>query len=193
MSKASESNRQIAKYVASVFGGTPSVTRYWDDARKSSIPLLCAEDAPQSGTRSYSTVGLSDYPLLRNGKDTGIRVELVSACGTNHPHLDNALATAAFCILNSKWFCVPGVVFPDVLAMYSSTKAMQHMLFVAPFLWEGGPQGLEVGKQHVAWLQGVPISHQERRFAEEHGAEELKKRFLQEQIDVFDLARKSVV
>jgi antitoxin YqcF len=193
MSDVSEANRQLARYIAGALGGSPKVTRFWDEPNRSHVDILCAADAPQKGVRSYSTLGLSDWPLYRDGKDFGVRIELVGACGANQKHFDNALSTAAFNIINSKWFCAPGVIFPDVLAMYKASKTMRHFLFVPPFLWGDAPEPQHVGGKRVDWLMAVPVSDDELALAKREGPAKLEDIFLQEQIDVFDLARKSVV
>ena len=36
------------------------------------------------------------------------------------------LSTAAFCIINSKWFCYPGAIFPDIVSMYLKSSKIKH-------------------------------------------------------------------
>jgi hypothetical protein len=136
MPEVSESGRAIARTVAGVFGGTPTVIRYWDDDHRSSIDLMEAVDAPQKETTSYSTIGLSDWPLIDTGVEYPARLEITAACGTGFEDFGNAIATAALNIINSQWFCYPCAVFPDTLAMYAASMAMRRFFFVSPFLWE---------------------------------------------------------
>ena len=93
MVSVSEDNKLIAKYVTDAFGGAPKVNRFWDDDHKSHIDIASCSNAPQGGATSYSTVGLSDAPLYKDGQEYGVRVEIVGACGSRFQNFDNALST----------------------------------------------------------------------------------------------------
>lgn len=192
MSDVSDENKKLARTVAAAFGGKPSVTRYWDDNHQSYVDLLVSIDQPQTGVTSYSTIGLSDHLLIKDGKDFGVRVEFVGACGAGFTKFDNIIATAAFCVINSKWFCYPGAIFPNVVGMYEASTTLKHILFVPPFLWEDKLKTMEMRGKKVAWLLVVPISDQEMEFAEKAGSDSLEKLFVEKQIDIFDLNRVSV-
>ena len=193
MPAVSETNKQVARAAAKAFGGSPRVWKFWDDNHESSVDILSCENRPLDGVTSFSTVGLSDWPLYMEGKEYGARLEMVGACGNGFERFDNALATAAFCVINSGWFCYPGAIFPEVLAMHEASATMRHFLFVPPFLWEGELTTMELEEKTLAWLLAVPISDEELAFAESSGSDELEKLFQERQIDVFDLARPSVV
>jgi hypothetical protein len=189
----SAANKTIARIVSEVFGGIPKVVRYWDGDHKSHVDILTCEDRPQNGVISYSTVGLSDWPLYRGEEEYGVRLEIVGACGSTFTSFDNALSTAAFCIINSKWFCFPGAVFPDVLSMYDCSPTMQHFMFVPPFLWENDLKTIDLEEKKVTWLLAIPISEAERAFANDNGSEKLEDLFVERQIDVFNLCRPSEI
>lgn len=187
-----EKNKIIAKYLANTFGGKPSVYDFWDDNHSSSIPILSCVNSPLSGVTSYSTIGLSDKQIISDSKNN-LGVELVGACGTNFKNFDNALATAAFCIINDNLTCSPGVVFPDILSMYKLSSTMKHILFVPPFIWENELETISIEDKTIAWLLAIPISDEEKKFAEEKGSETLEDLFEKKQIDVYDLERRSVI
>ena len=191
----SKASRELARYAAGVFGGKPEVTRFLDDGNQSHVDILVADDAPLKGVRSYSTLGLSEWPVYRHGVDFGVRIELVGACRAKHKNFHTALATAAFDIIRYKQHCAPGVIFRDVLGMYNVSKTMKHFFFVPPFLWGNkGPVLQRVaGGRKVEWLMAVPISDAEAGFAQQEGPVKLEELFVREQIHVFDLERKSVV
>jgi antitoxin YqcF len=86
----------------------PPVHRFWDENKESSVFILEATDRPQDGVASYATIGLSDRPLMFKRREFDTRVELVDACGSAFSGFANVLATAAFCVINSGWFCAPG-------------------------------------------------------------------------------------
>jgi antitoxin YqcF len=186
-------NREIAKAAARAFGGDPRITRFWDDNRSHYVDILACVDRPHPGITSYSTVNLSDWPLEREGKEYGVRLEMVGACRSIFREFANALATSAFCIINSKWFCYPGAVFPDVLAMYDPDSPMRHFMFVPPFLWESELKTMRFASKSVAWLLAVPIYENEREYASSNGSEKLEARFVEQQIDIFDLGRSSAL
>jgi hypothetical protein len=190
----SQARRELARYAAGVFGGKPEVTRFLDDGNKSHVDILVAQDAPLKGVRSYSTLGLSDWPVYRNGVDFGVRIELVGACRAKHERFDTALAMAAFDIIRFKKHCAPGVIFTDVLTAPQASKTMKHFFFVPPFLWGNkGPVVQRVAGRKVEWLMAVPISDAEAQLAQQEGPVKLEELFVREQIHVFDLERKSVV
>lgn len=190
---ASTANKLIAKTAAQAFGGSPTVTRFWDDRRSSHVDVLSCGDRPQPGVTSYATVGLSDWPLFQDGVEYKARLEITGACGSSFEGFDHALATAAFAIINSRWFCFPGAIFPDVLSINQSSPTMRHLLFAPPFLWEDELPTLHLEDKTVAWLLAVPISEEERALAEHTSADELQDLFEERQIDLFDLERPSVV
>ncbi|MDR3613900.1 MAG: suppressor of fused domain protein [Candidatus Obscuribacterales bacterium] len=194
MRQISELRRAVGKHVMSAFSiAKPSVREFWDDKRTSVVDILMMTDNPQSGVNSYATIGLSESPMLRDGKEFPTRLELVGACGSAFRDMDKVLATAAFCVINSDWFCAPGIIFPDVMDMYGLSTTMSDIYFSQPFLWEDKLHSTTIEGKTVAWLLAVPVSKRETEFAREHGSNELEKLFERQDIDIFDYNRVSVV
>jgi hypothetical protein len=191
MSTTPDANKVIARYVAGVFGGKPSVIRYWNDTRDRSIDLLTCVDRPVAGVTSYCTLGLSDHPVLLDD-DRRVPVELVGACATACEGFANALTTAAFVAMANEWQCTPGSVLQNALDMYKLSRTLKHFLFLPPFLWST-LKALKVDGREVHWLMAVPISDEEYRFWKEHGSDALESQFESAQIDVFDINRASAV
>lgn len=192
MANISEENKQIARRLAAIFEGKPIVNRYWDEAENSFVDLVTCADQPCEGVTSYGTVGLSDHPLIQNGTEFSARLELVGASANSTTVFPNILTTAAFYIINEKWFCCPGAVLQNAVAMYESSLDMQHLIFVSPFLWDD-LQTVQYENKTVAWLLAVPISENERQYAEEKGTDALEDLFEQHQIDIYDLSRLSLL
>jgi antitoxin YqcF len=192
MTTISESNKHIAKVIVEAFGGKPRITRYWDDNHASFVDIAICPDRPQPGTSSVSTIGLSDSKLYDNDIEYGTRVELVGTATSTFTELANVVATAAFCIINSRWFCSPGAIFPDIVAMYRQSDT-KHLFFTPPFLWEDKLPTLRLPDKTVSWLLCVPISDPEREFAVRNGWDKLEDLFVQRQIDIFDIDRVSEV
>lgn len=62
-----------------------------------------------------------------------------------------------------------------------------------PFLWEGQLQTIDFSDKKVAWLLAVPISEKEYLFAQQNGSNKLEDLFEQNEIDIFDIKRDSVL
>ncbi|MEU6130987.1 suppressor of fused domain protein [Saccharopolyspora sp. NPDC047091] len=192
MSDVTADNRAIARAVVTEFGTKPTVARFWDDREHGSVDILECADSPTEGVTSCSTLGLSDHPLMRDGSEYSVRAEVVGAGATDNSKFPNIISTIAFFIINDKWFCSPGSTFPNVVSMYYPEATMRHILFVPPFLWKDNLETLRFPDKTVAWLQAVPISENEKQYAEANGPEALEDIFVDHQIDVFDLNRTSV-
>ena len=193
MTDISKDNKILAKTILKVFGGSPQIHRYWDDAENSHVEILNCHKSPQHNLNSYATIGLSDHQLLVEGKPQDFRLEIVAACSSDVSEFPNILSTAAFCIINSKWSCFPGAVFPDVVEMFDCSKTMKHLMFVPPFIWENDLESLSLETKTIAWLLALPISEKEFQFVEDFGPARLEEVFQGEQIDIFNINRPSAV
>ncbi len=190
---ASDENRLVAQMIAGAFGNKPSVLRYWDNLHEHFVDVASVVDSPFDGITSYGTIGLSDWPLPQQDVNESLRVEMLGACRSRVKDFVNILATAAFCVINSRWGCFPGAIFDDVVSMHYSESSLSHMMFVSPFLWEDKLETLRLHDKTVAWLLGVPISDAERSYAEVNGATALENAFQQNDIDIFNIDRPSVL
>ena len=185
---------ELANHVASAMRvKKPPISRYWDENERSSIYILEAADHPRSGVVSYATIGLSDHPLMFREREFGARVELVGACSSSFTGFANLLSTAAFCVINSGWFCAPGIIFPDIVSMYKSSNTLSDIYFTHPFLWNESLRSTLIGDRQLAWLLAVPVSKEEAAFAKSYGAQRLEALFEEKNIDIYDLNRASVV
>lgn len=188
-----EEKRIAFKEAIRVFSGSPVVEQYLDEENKSNVDILTCKGVPYEGINSYATMGtLSVKPKLKsNGKD--LVVELVGACNDNFEHFPNIIATVAFEILNSSHDYYPGALFTNIVKMYYPNSEMKHILVSSPFIWDEQFQTIKMSKKYVAWLQLIPISEGELSFALDNGSDKLEDLFVQEQINVFDLCRSSVI
>jgi antitoxin YqcF len=193
-------NKTIARAAYAAIGGKPkpNITRYWDEDNKSFVDIMLCEDRPEKGVNTVTTIGTSDHPLFQGGKeyhdDEGalVRAEIVGSCYNKVKVFPNIISTAAFCVINSKWFCAPHAIFPDIVSMYLPRVSMKHLMFFPPFLWED-LKTMEIDGLKVAWLMAIPISESEYQFAIENTTDKLAELFEENDIDYFDLNRKSVV
>ncbi len=189
----SESNRTIARVLASAFDREkPEVHAYWDDDHVNKIAIVKCKDSPQPGLSSYATIGVSDHPLYKGESEYQVRVELVGACESDCDQFANMLATAGACIINSRWFCAPGMIYPDIVSMYNASATMKHVMFVPPFLWSESLKTLELEEKTVTFLMMIPISEDEYRFAEAKGVNALEAALELKRIDFLDIHRASI-
>jgi hypothetical protein len=188
----SNEKKIIAKTALEAFGGKSSVMKYWDEKKENSIDILASIDRSHSGVTSYSTIGLNEYSIGYISKETPLVVEIVGACAANLDSFPNILASCAFNIINTKFKCYPGAIFENVIELYISDNSMKHILFTTPFLWDDRLKTIQLPDKKVAWLLAIPISEEEFKYAKEKGTEALEELFEENQIDVFNIKRKSV-
>lgn len=186
-----EENRQIARTVAELFGGTPAVHTWWDDGKKNSVDILSSEGSPAPGVTAYATVNLSNTALTDAAND--LRVELLGACQSDVEEFPGLLSTCAFNIVENGAVIAPGVIFPDVVTTYALSTTLRHILFVPPFFWGEAPATLYLPKRTVAWLLALPISDAELEHLTMNGISSLMDIMEEKRPAVFDMNRPSVV
>lgn len=193
MADVSADNKLIARHAAKVLGGKPSLIAYWDDPHEHWVDLAICRNAPSRGLTSYSTVNLSDAPLIQKGSEYPVRIELVGACDSKLEEFANVLSTAAFFVMKDKWFCRRGVVFETLVSMYKLSDTMEHLYFTAPSQWPELNTTLELATKKVTWLWAIPISEAESRYIAENGDDEFESLLEEADADVFDITRESIV
>ncbi|MDQ0072703.1 hypothetical protein J2W34_004508 [Variovorax boronicumulans] len=173
-----------------------SASKFWDGGNKNQIEIMTALDCPQDNLATHSTIGLSNYSLLQQGNETGIRVEIIGACAKKFEDFADVISTLAFCVINSKWFCAPGVVFPEVVAAHGLSQTLSDIYFMPPFLWGDGfneAKKITMDGKKLTWLQAIPISRAEANFAQNNGPLKLEELLEKNQVDIFNLERSSVI
>jgi hypothetical protein len=193
VARVSPDNKSICRHAAKALGGTPSVIAFWDEPNEHSVDVLICRDAPLPGLTSYSTVSLSDSPLLQNGREFPVRIEVVGACASEAEEFGCAISTVAFFVMKDHWFCRPGVVFEIMLGMYRLSESMDHLYFTAPSQWPELNTTLKLQTKQVTWLWAIPISEAESRFIAEHGDDQFETLLEKSGANVFDIHRPSIV
>jgi hypothetical protein len=189
----SAENKAIARHAHTAFGGSLRVHACRHDTIDLTVDILHCADRPCAGVTSYSTIGLSDYPMFKDGDEFPTRLEIAGACATDKELFFSILGSAAFCIMRTGKLCYPGAVFPNYVRLYYPSAPVPHLYFTAPFLWEDDLVTLDCGTKKVSWLLAIPISDAEYGFLKEHGDDALEDLFEVRQIDIFNLSRSSVV
>ena len=185
----SEDNKSLARYLRDVTQGSPTVTKYWDDAHVSDVDIMIIKDVPAGGVSTYASLALSDAKtgLTSGGKALGVEILLALATAEGA----NMIATCAFSIKKGEITPLPGVVIPRALELYGEGREMKHAMLISPFVWDLETQSFSA--KSVAWLQVLPISDAERDYALANGPEALEDLFQDRQIDVFDIDRPSAL
>src|SRR6266496_2950967 len=181
------SGRAVARAAAAAIGGDPVVRRHYDASESTSVDIVQFRDRPSPGFSTYSTLSLHHATNILDGID--IRIEILGVASSMLADFPNLLATAAFYVIKDRWLCAPGVVFPNLLADYSLSRVLTHLLFVPPSPWETLSSVEVAPETTIHWLLAIPISDTEHRFLTEHGYNELEKLFDSKRIEYFDLER----
>lgn len=189
----SEHRKQIAKFLAGRLGGKASVRSYETEGKKAELGILLCEGTPVPTVSSYATVGLSEHPLVFQGKEYPVRVEFLGACRSDFKKFGEVISTAAFTVINSLGFVAPGSIIPDVFRRSQAKGKLKHLFCATPYLWEPEIPTTKFGDLTVAWIQLVPISDKEARYAEDRGPHALSKLLEEHDVDVTDVGRAEVL
>jgi hypothetical protein len=188
--------QQVARFAADAFGATnPRATAYRDAEGRERLHVLEAADRPRPGLVSWATVGLASQRLPGPARTPETRVELV-AVTAGSTGFGPTLAVAALRVLDMGLRVAPGVVLADVVAAHGLSPTLSDLFFVRPDLWGDilapVPWG-EGERLRLTWLRALPVSRAESAFAQAYGPERLEALFAERRVDLFDLARVSVV
>lgn len=172
---------------------TPKVISYADETSEYSIDIYIGENRPDIGLSTYSTIGLSNYPINVIAKDgREIRIEYIGMCKSSFNEFPNIVASCAFNIIKDNYSCMPGMVAINAISSYCNELEMKHIYYTTPIYWDN-LQGVVLNDNIVNWLLMVPISDEELDYLNKNGEEEFEKIFEKEEVDVFDIYRKSIV
>jgi len=188
-----DNNKLIARNLLEIIGGTPKIFAYGDNNEASKINIFSSADRPDTALTAYSTIGLSEYSIgYKSEENKEIRVEFIGVCESTAIDFPNIIATCAFNIINDNYSCSPGTVYPNVVREYYKNIEMEHIFFTAPFLWDN-LNDLILDDKIITWLLAVPISDNEFEFLKSNGADALEGLFEENEIDIFNINRKSVL
>lgn len=186
-----EVNKEVAKKEITVLQGEPSVIEYYNESESKTIDILSCKNSIQEGICAYATIGLNKINIGLEVDLKSLRIELVGACDIQEETFGNIISSAAFELMDKK-SCFPGLIIENVIQQYIGKTDMKHVLLTAPFLWEDLGT-ICINEMYVTWLLLVPISENERKYAEEKSSDALEDLFVECQIDIFDIYRKSVI
>jgi hypothetical protein len=189
----SPENRAIARHAAAAFSGRPSVRKFLHDTQPLSVDILTCADSPTSSFNSYSTIGLSDHPMLSAQGEFPTRIEIAGVMEAAAANYHQVLGSAAFRVMRTQEVVRPGAVFDGYVAEYFPDTELPHLYFTAPFYWSEALNSAVFGSKRVSWLLAVPISEAEAQYVREHGDDAFERMLESADADVTSLGRPSVV
>lgn len=188
-----QNRRRIFNLLHQAIGMTPKVLKYYADGNSADIDIYLGVDRPDVEITTYSTIGLSDYPIgLSTQEGKTIRVEFISMCKSESEYYGNILASCAFNIINDNYTCKPGIVYPNIITKYYNNSVMKHMYFTSPFSWPT-LQKIEDDDKVVLWLLAIPISDEEFDYLHENGIERFEELLESHDIKYYDINRQSIL
>lgn len=181
----------IAKRISQIFGKkNPKIYRYRDEENKT-IHVFTSKNVPQKGIQSYATVGLFSTDINLIYEERELRVEILGACDIRIESFQSVIAAVALDIMDLHK-CYPGYIIENVINTYIPDSDMKHVLLICPFVWEKA-ETIVLDDRYIAWLQIIPISESEYKYAIKNSVNELENLLEEKDIDVFDIYRESVV
>lgn len=190
-----ETNKKYAKFLAGALGFNPTVYPYYDDSKIEFVDILSIDDPIDAEVKFYSSIGVANYPNIiemNDGVLKDISVELIITGYKKFEKTPNILATASFYITKNNWTCQPGTVYKSIIQDYYNTE-LKHILFTSPFLWEDKLSNLSFDNKEIHPLLLIPISDKELEYKLSNGYSALERLFEENEIDIFDLDRKSIL
>lgn len=181
----------VAKEEARVFGGNPTVAEFFAEAEKKKIVIFQSFDVPEEGVQTCATVGLHEVNIGLVSMGKKLRVEIVGAIDKEVENYDSLIAALAFDIMDAKR-CFPGFVIEDVISEFVPDSEMKHILLTNPSVWED-LETMELDDRLIAWLMAVPISESECEYARRNGTDALEDVLEENEADIWDIYRESVI
>ncbi len=191
-----QDNIKIAQFLAHAIGFEPHVYPYYDDDKENQLDILSLVDPIDEKVGIFCTIGLSDYPNyieLNDGQKKNVPVELIMTGYRKYDKVANILSTCGFYLMKDKYQCLPGTVFMRMISFYYPDSPMKHVYFTEPYPWQDKLEQFHLDSKQIAFLLCIPISEEELQFKLNNGEEALKKLLQDNEIDIYDLNRKSVV
>ncbi|PTR31069.1 suppressor of fused protein SUFU [Rhodococcus sp. OK519] len=199
--EASEEVRAAAHRIGEVFGVSPQVLRFrapvdpdGDGEDPDEVSIAVGDGCPGPGYASYATLDMSRFPTNVTTDDgRPIRTELITVGRSGYRLLSDILAQCAFQVASGSLHVTPNIIVPNAVHAADPDRSTRHVLLVVPFVWAALEILVERDDDVTTWLQAVPITDSELRFASEFGTDELFRRLESAGADVSDIDRASVV
>ncbi len=179
-------NKAIAHYIAKITGKEPKVQRF--DWKNKKIDILSCIEHGDTNLRVHSTVGLSAYPSNPEKKD----IELLLVAHKRFDFTPSILATAALHIIADGWQTTTGAIFSNIFVLNEASSEIKHGLIMPQYLWKESLKNLDLGDRLVEWKMIIPLTDSEAQFLIEKEPVSLLSKFIEQDVDLFDLNRSAV-
>ena len=181
-------NKAIAHYIAKITGKDPKVLRF-QATEHAHIDIVSMTEHGDENLMVHASVGLSAYPTNPENR----HIELVLVAEKKYDLAPNILGTCAFKAMLEGWHTVTGAIFSHVFSAYYPDMNVKHGLLIPPYLWKDTLKTLDLGELLVEWKMIIPITQQEAEYLQTHSPSTLLPIFVEKDVNLFDLGRKSVV
>lgn len=103
--ETAERKKAIFGIINKTLQSPPKVTAYYDNTDTYRIDMYIGADCPEKGFTTYSTIGLSEYPIyLTDITGRQIGVEYIGICQSGYTEFADILASCAFNIIKKRLF-----------------------------------------------------------------------------------------
>lgn len=185
--KPTERQKELYKKLSPIIGTEPKVIKYGDDTGEHAIFIMECPDPLDKNVIFYASIGLSDYSVGDK------KYELMISGYSAQDKVGNILSTSAFFCIKDQWKVSEGVVFEKLVEMYYPDSEMKHIYFTTPYLWEDKLEDFMVQNEEVHFLLAIPISEPEFELFKQKGSDALETLLEENEIDIFDINRKSIL
>lgn len=182
----------VLQRIKEVFENPIEIEPFESDDGQACVEIVKCPDSPFAGVTSYSTLGVYQCENLLTADDKELNVEFMGICDSRNQWFDGLLSTCAFAMIKGKVRAHPYEVYKDIIPVYQPNIDMKHILLIPPFSLRHDLGIIETDTRVITWLMLNPISDSEFAYMQKNGYEKLLDVFVEEDIDVYDLYRKSV-
>jgi hypothetical protein len=184
--KPSEYGKEFYKKLNPILGISSKVIGYADETNTTGIDILSCVDPIDENVIFYGTIALNEQASHNE-------YEILMASYTKNKYIPNILSTCAFYIIKNKWKTKWGNVFEKIVEEYYPKSAIKHLYFTIPYIWEEKLEGFKVKEKSVKFLFAVGITDSELEYINKNGYKEFENRLEENNVDVFDIKRKSII
>lgn len=181
-------NKAIAHYIAKVTGKNPNVLRFHAN-ENTLIDVISVTEHGDELLAVHTTIGLSAHETNTEKRD----IELILVAEKKYDLAPNIVGTAGFKAILEGWQTTTGAIFTHIFSAYYPDFDVKHGLLIPPYLWKDSLKTLDLGERQVEWKMIIPITNQEAKFLQENSPSSLLPIFVEKNINLFDLERKSVI
>lgn len=182
----------VLRRISEVFENPLQIGTFKSDDEQACVDIVTCPDSPFEGVTSYSTVGVCQCQNLLTADDRELNVEFMGICDSRNNWFDGLLSTCAFAMIKGKVRAHPYEVYRDIIPVYQPNIDMKHILLIPPFSLKHDLGIIETENRVITWLMLNPISQNEYAYMQKNGYQKLLDAFVEKNIDIYDLYRKSI-